>query len=88
MKLKYIFVIHSVGDSYVAVAVGSDASTFNGMIKLNTTGEVVFSMLKNGADRCDIVKAVAERYGESIETVEKDVSAYLERLKEAELITE
>lgn len=88
MKLKYNFVTRSVGDSFVAVAVGDDAARFNGMIKLNSTGEVIFSMLKTGAELQEIVEAVAKKYGIEPARAEKDVTDYIEKLKAAELITE
>ena len=88
MKLKYNFVIRSVGDSYVAVAVGEDAAKFNGMIKLNTTGEVIFSMLQSGAQLNDIVEAVANKFGIAASDVEADVTDYIGKLKVAELIVE
>lgn len=88
MKLKYNFVIRSVGDSYVAVAVGEDAAKFNGMIKLNTTGEVIFSMLQSGAQLNDIVEAVANKFGVAASDVEADVTDYIGKLKVAELIVE
>lgn len=88
MKLKYNFVIRSVGDSYVAVAVGEDAAKFNGMIKLNTTGEVIFSMLQSGAQLNDIVEAVANKFGVVASDVEADVVDYIGKLKVAELIVE
>lgn len=88
MKLKYNFVIRSVGDSYVAVAVGEDAAKFNGMIKLNTTGEVIFSMLQSGAKLNDIVEAVASKFDVEASDVEADVVDYIEKLKAAELIVE
>ena len=88
MKLKYNFVIRSVGDSYVAVAVGEDAAKFNGMIKLNTTGEVIFSMLQSGAKLNDIVEAVASKFDVAASDVDADVVDYIEKLQAAELIVE
>ena len=46
MKLKYDFIIQKVGDTQVAVPAGDDANRFSGIIKLNTTGAVIFEMLK------------------------------------------
>lgn len=88
MKLKYNFVIRSVGDSHVAVAVGEDAAKFNGMIKLNTTGEIIFSMLQSDVKFNDIIEAVATKFGVEASTVEADVTEYIEKLKLAELIVE
>ena len=47
MKLKYDFIIQKVGDTQVAVPAGDDVNRFSGIIKLNSTGAVIFKMLKN-----------------------------------------
>lgn len=48
MRLRYQFVVREVDGTPVAVAVGRDNEKFNGMIKLNTTGGVIFKMLSEG----------------------------------------
>ena len=48
MKLKYQFVVSKFGGKPVAVAVGRDNACFNGMIKLNDGGEVLFKLLNEG----------------------------------------
>jgi hypothetical protein len=45
MKLKYRFIVRNVGGKLVAVAVGTDNEKFNGMVKLNANGEMIFKML-------------------------------------------
>ena len=63
MKLKYNFVVREIGGKPVAVAVGKDNDKFNGMIKLNSTGEFIFEMLKNDTTLDEIAAAMAEKYG-------------------------
>ena len=46
MKLKYKFVVREIDGTHVAVAVGKDNEKFNGMIKLNKSGAVIFNLLK------------------------------------------
>ena len=86
MKLKYKFVIRSVGDSYVAVAVGSDAAEFNGMIKLNETGRIIWDMLAEGSERADIVKRICDEYEADVATVEADVDAFINTLQGANIL--
>ena len=63
MKLKYKFVVKSVAGKSVAVAVGSDNATFNGMVKLNETGEFIFNMLNGeGTTIADISAALMKKY--------------------------
>lgn len=89
MKLKYNFVVRKVGDKAVAVAVGEDCANFNGMVKLNPTGEFVFNMLNSGdVSMADIVSAVVAKYEVDEKTATEAVTAYIESLKNGGLIAE
>lgn len=89
MKLKYNFIVRKVNDCAVAVAVGDDCTKFNGMVKLNPTGEFVFNMLNSGnVSMEDIISAVVTKYDVDEQTATKAVSAYIESLKNSGLIEE
>ena len=60
MKLKYDFIIQKVGDTQVAVPAGDDANRFSGIIKLNTTGAVIFEMLKDEISAEQIARSLLE----------------------------
>jgi hypothetical protein len=64
MKLKYRFIVRNVGGKLVAVAVGTDNEKFNGMVKLNANGEMIFKMLNEGEVTLEqIVDRVVDTYG-------------------------
>ena len=64
MKLKYKFVVRKVNDCAVAIAVGEDSVNFNGIVKLNPTGEFVFNILSSGDTSVEeIVEKIVEKYG-------------------------
>ncbi len=89
MKLKYNFVVRKVNDRAVAVAVGDDCTKFNGMVKLNPTGEFVFNMLNTGdVSMADIVAAVIEKYDVDEKTATDAVSVYVDSLRKSGLIEE
>ena len=89
MKLKYNFVVRKVNDRAVAVAVGDDCTKFNGMVKLNPTGEFVFNMLNNGdVSMADIIAAVVAKYDVDEKTATDAVEAYVESLRKSGLIEE
>jgi len=77
MKLKYKFVTRSIDGRVVAVAVGCDNARFNGMIKLNETGEFVFGMLSCDTTEDEIVTALAEKYGITAEEAMEDVVTFV-----------
>jgi hypothetical protein len=89
MKLRYKFVTRNVGGGTVAVAVGTDNEQFNGMVKLNPSGELIFKMLNEGdVTQEQILSAVCAEFGVAEETAESAVLAFIEYLRENELLEE
>lgn len=89
MKLKYNFVVRKVNDRAVAVAVGEDCAKFNGMVKLNPTGEFVFNMLNtSNVSMADIIAAVIAKYDVDEKTATEAVTVYVDSLRNSGLIEE
>lgn len=62
MKIKDGFVIRRVGGSFVAVATGKAAESFNGMIKLNETAALVWEDLQQGLPLEEVVAHLCDEY--------------------------
>ena len=89
MKLKYNFVIRNVAGAPVAVAVGDGSENFNGMVKLNGSGEFIFNMLKNECTLNDIVAAVIANFdGIDSDRATEDVGNFIAYLRDSGLIEE
>ncbi|MBR5783248.1 MAG: PqqD family protein [Clostridia bacterium] len=89
MKLKYEFVIRKVGGTAVAMAVGTDNVAFNGMVKLNTTAEFIFSMLNAGETTMDdIVAAMVKEYDIDENTARDAAESFIGGLRGDGLIAE
>lgn len=88
MKLKYNFVVRNVGGSPVAVTVGADSAKFNGIVKLNESGEFILKMLFEDTTVDEIVSALLSKYDVSEETAQKTVLGFIDKLRENSLITE
>ena len=89
MKLRYKFIVRNVSGKPVAVAVGQDNEKFNGMIKLNFSGEVIFQMLQTGTHSLnEIVAAFAQQFQISEETARPAVEAFIDQLRKNELLDE
>lgn len=89
MRLRYQFVVRNVSGKPVAVAVGQDNEKFNGMVKLNTSGEVIFKMLSEGNITLDeIVARFAQRFAISEETARPSVMAFVDQLRQNGLLEE
>ena len=83
MKLNENFVLRQIVGSWVAVAVGQASVDFNGMLRLNDTGVLLWNKLKDGADEKPLVDALTAEYDVSPETAAQDVQGFLRQLQEA-----
>lgn len=88
MKLKYEFIIREIGNTSVVVAVGDDATEFNGMIKLNGTGRFIFDLLLKKIEFEKIVDELTEKYAVSKDEAITEVSTFTDKLKSKDLIVE
>ncbi|MBR7116146.1 MAG: PqqD family protein [Clostridia bacterium] len=89
MKIKDGFVVERVGSQYLAVAVGERADEFNALVRMNETGAFIFGLLeKKELNEDGIVAAMLDEYDVPRALAEKDVSAFVEKLRKAGLLDE
>ena len=83
MKLNENFVLRQIVGSWVAVAVGQASVDFNGLLRLNETGVLLWNRLKDGADEESLTAALTAEYDVSLDTAAQDVQAFLRQLEKA-----
>ena len=83
MKIKNGFISRQVAGSNVVVATGAQSKLFNGIIKLNESGLILWNKLVAGADKADLVSALLEEYDISEEVAECDVDKFVGVLRDA-----
>lgn len=89
MKLKYDFVINNVAGSTVAVPVGSEERKFNGYVRLNETGAVIFKLLQKGAELNELVDALGKEYPNTDKKeIEDTVNEFVNNLKESDVLSD
>lgn len=81
MKIKDGFILRKMGGQAVVVSVGAASKTFNGMIKLNETGELLWNKMSKDVSEEELIQALLEEYDVSKEMAKQDVSAFIETLK-------
>ncbi len=86
MKIKGDFVIKEMAGSTVVIPVGAQVMDFNGMLKLNETGAFLFNNLKTDTTYEALVDKLLEEYDVTQEKAEQDVTTFVNKLKEADLI--
>ena len=78
--------LKKMGNQAVVVAVGTASKVFNGMIKLNESGEMMWNLLVDGATEDDLLEAVLEAYEVDPQVAIKDVEKFIETLKKPGII--
>ena len=86
MKIRDGFVVREVAGQSIVVALGDATKVFNGMIKLNETGRIIWDMLSAGAQKEEIVERIMGEYEIDRETVEGDVDGFINTLQGAKIL--
>lgn len=86
MKIKSGFVLKEIAGSFIVVSVGERVKEFNGVITLNETGVLLWKKLESGATEEELVKAILSEYDVDEATAKADVSGFVNKLKEANLL--
>ncbi len=86
MKIKKNFILREVAGTYLVVAVGEAVKNFNAVINLNETGALLWRALEKGVKEEELVNLITSEYEVDKDIAEKDVSAFVQKLKEANLL--
>ena len=86
MKLKAKYILRTVADKIVAIAIEQGGNDTDGVITLNETGAFIFSKINEGADFDSILEAFLKEYDITKEEAAKAVSDFVEYLKNANLL--
>ena len=86
MKLRGEFVIRQVVDEVLAIPVGNTALEFNGMIMLNAVSRIIWESLSMGATNDEIVTAVTDKFEVSAEEARADITEFIDKLREINII--
>ena len=84
MKVKKGYILRQLVTEWMVVTVGDAAEEFNGMLRLNAAGAMLWKRLEKGATRQELVQALMEEYqGLDESTATNDVNSFLEKIKSA-----
>jgi hypothetical protein len=86
MKIKSDYVMREVAGTYVVVPTGKASIDFSGMISLNGTGAFLWKQLAEDKSEQDLLSAMLEEYETEKATARADISEFLKKLKEADLL--
>lgn len=83
MKLKKDYVLRQIADTYVVLPLGQETISFDGMLKLNESGALLWKALETGADIDGLVHALKAEYIVSDAQARADAEEFLLKLAKA-----
>ncbi len=83
MKVKSGFVLHTVANEHVVVAVEERTIEFHGMIRLNGTGAFLWKKLQEEVTAGELEAALIEEYGIDTDTAHEAVASFVGKLTDA-----
>ena len=84
IKTKPGFLLRRLGDESMVIAIGEASESFNGMIRLNSTGVFYWELLEKGATEDLLVAKTLERFdGPDEVTARQDVQEFLQTISMA-----
>lgn len=88
MMIKYIFEEVDMGEEIIIVPVGEGAAELNGVLKVNKEGREIFDFLRQETNTEAIVDALAQKYDNERNSLDKYVNQVIDTLRRLNLLTE
>ena len=86
MKLKQDLILKEIAGEHVVVPVGSLTVDMRHMIKLNGVGAFIWKKLEGEISREELLNALISEYDVAQENAERDLDAFIEKLRGSELL--
>lgn len=80
------FVMREIAGETFLIPVGNASVKFNGMITLNSVSAYIWKKLENPVSQEELVSAMLEDYEVEKEQLEKDVTEFLNMLKQLGMV--
>ena len=88
MRIKDGFVTRKIGDRIIAIPVGSNSQSFNGMITLNETGLFIWNCLTSDTTVEEIADRIIAQYSTTKDEAIIAVNNFVDELKASNLLEE
>jgi len=88
MKIKPGYMHREVAGCAVVVSRGIRTVKFGGMINLNDSGAFLWKLLENGATQDELLEKMLEEYDVDEKTAKEGINAFINKIREADLLDE
>lgn len=86
MKTKKGFMLRCVANKNIVVPIGQASVDFNGIINLNDTGVFLWNILLKGCTYDELLNALLSEYDVAEDIARRDIDAFLEIARNADII--
>lgn len=86
MKIKDGFMLRTIAENNVVVAVGKATLDFSGLITLNSSGAFLWSLMQNDVSIDEMAEKMCELYEVDFETAKSDIDDFISKLKGAGIV--
>ena len=83
MKIREGFVLREVEGQAIVIATGKVSKEFHGMIRLNSTGKMIWQGIEEGLSEKEISMRLSDIFGIDVHKAEEDTKKMIQQLKEA-----
>ncbi len=81
MKIKNNFILRQVAGSWIAMKIGDENSTMEGVLSLNDSGVLLWKCIEQGCDVDQLVQVLTKEYDVDVAQATEDANEFVEKLR-------
>lgn len=86
MKIKKEVVVRCVAGEYMLIPIGDAITDYNGLFVITESGMLLWDLIKNGAEKDELVSALMKEYGIDSKTAAEDINEFIKKLCALEIL--
>lgn len=80
MKIKKDVVVRCVAGEYMLIPIGDAITDYKGLFVITESGMLLWDLIKNGAEKDELVSALMKEYGIDSKTAAEDINEFIKKL--------
>ncbi len=80
MKIKKDVIVRYVAGEYMLIPIGDTVMDYNGLFVMSESGMLLWDLIKNGAEKEELVSALMKEYGIDSKTAAEDTNEFIQKL--------
>ena len=88
MRANDQFILRTIAGEHLLIPVGEAAISVKGMIALSESGALIYEKLRDGCSKEELITVLTSEYEVSEEEVLRDVEAFLDQMRQLNMLVE